>query len=449
MNKIQKLKQKALEIEGQVKGLREKSMDGMDEAAQKALADAIKVKALELSKVTDEIIEETKAVKEDQRRIAAIKEAEELAGVETKAHELAAQPKDHELEDKEHRKAFDNYLTKGVKSLSDRQREAFCMENADKAKGWQNAAGGVIAPKWFGNFITKAVPMVSTSDTQGGYTVPQEFQQLLTTPLPKPSVYDMIRVVPTKTGTLTWPKLAQSDSNEFGSISVSWTATEGSSKSETEAAFEQIQISTRECNAYTEISQSLLTRSAIDLEALLADLFRQRIRYELDRVILRGDGVNSPSGVLDCAGIHKVPRNTANKFLWQDSVNLEGALEPHHLPGSVYVINNKALTNYKLQVDEQKRPIAVESVATGNYPTINGYPYVSTSQLPALGTRGDAVFGNFRDGYIGVMEQDVVIRRSDDYKFRNNCAAFAMYLLFGGRQVDGRLFSELANVSGS
>jgi HK97 family phage major capsid protein len=446
---LKQMKQKALDLENALKDLRVKSLEGMNDADSKSHAEAITTKTSELTKITDEIISETKALKEDDRRKKALEEAEGLMEVETKAHDLQpAEAKDAAVEDKEHRKAFDTYLTKGAKSLHDRQRDAFCVDANSKSSAWKDASGGIKAPKFFTDFVTKAIPMVSSGSSQ--YTVPQEFQQLIQTPLPKPSVYDMIRVVPSKTGTLTWPKLVQSDTNEFGSIAVSWTAQEGSAKSETELSFEQIQISTRECNAYTEVSHSLLSRSAIDLEALLADMFRQRIRYELDRVILQGDGTNSPTGVLGFAGIHKIGRNTINKFLWQDAVALEGALEPQHLPGGVYVINNKALNGYKLQVDSQQRPIAVDNVSVGNYPTINGYPYVSTSQLPTVGKVGDVLFGNFRDGYIGVMEQDVVIRRSDDYKFRNNCAAFAMYMLFGGRPVDGRLFSDLAaTTSGS
>lgn len=379
---------------------------------------------------------------------------------------VPAEATDHVEKERKHSEFFRKYILTGKNSLSGEAMNLI-TPNQEVWNG-KNSREGVVVPKSMARMIigktynlsiqdmhrmltaTKSLPMASTSDTQGGYTIPEDFRELLQTPQPAPDVLDQIRLVMSKTGEVTWPKLAQSDSNEFGAVAGAWLATEGTTKNATEAAFEQIKIATKEYCAYTQLTDRLLSRSAVDMEALLADLFRGQIRYELNRVILRGDGVNQPAGVVDYAGVHKTKRATAANFKFADAVNLEGDLEPWHLENCVYVVNNKAMTNYKLQADTQNRPIVMDTIVGGSQARqINGYPYIISAQLPTLGTRGDVIFGNFRDGYLGVMEQDVVVRRSNDLGMLTNTTYFTAFVLFGGRPLDGRLFSELGNTSGS
>jgi len=45
------------------------------------------------------------------------------------------------------------------------------------------------------------------------------------------------------------------------------------------------------------------------------------------------------------------------------------------------------------------------------------------------------------------MEQDVVVRRSDDFAFTSNVATFIVYMVIGGRPAQPRAFAILDGTS--
>jgi len=74
----------------------------------------------------------------------------------------------------------------------------------------------------------------------------------------------------------------------------------------------------------------------------------------------------------------------------------------------------------------------------------NGYPYMTTHRLPALGTAGDVILGDFSE-YILAVEQDVILSRSDQAgeMFRRNSTAFKIYTIVGGGVAQPRAFVQL------
>ena len=66
----------------------------------------------------------------------------------------------------------------------------------------------------------------------------------------------------------------------------------------------------------------------------------------------------------------------------------------------------------------------------------------------ALGSRGDVVFGDWSH-YIVAMEEEVVVQRSEHYKFKNNVTAFRLSVVVGGKVAEPRAFAILDNVVGT
>ena len=62
--------------------------------------------------------------------------------------------------------------------------------------------------------------------------------------------------------------------------------------------------------------------------------------------------------------------------------------------------------------------------------------------MPLLGTDGDVAFIDLSEYYIA-LEQDIVMKRSDDFKFANNVATFAMFVVVGGKLVQPRVCTRL------
>lgn len=340
----------------------------------------------------------------------------------------------------------------------------FGTKTAD-AMGWSGKAipmgGGV--PSGGGPFST------ITGGTSGTVqTVPHDFRSMLLELGPEPAaVFPLCTIVPAPYGSVDWPILRQSDpnstgsnvgdGNEFGGVIGGWIQ-EGAAKPSTAMLIDQLNIKTFEYAAYTELTNRLMSRSAIQLEPLLTRLFRDKILDAYDRAILTGNGLTMPQGietpdpVTGLAYCRWVSRNLSGQFGYVDMVNLEMNVLPYHRAGCIYVQNDGATRLLKLAQSTSGFPLWMAGVQTGFMASqskeMNGYPYISTLRLPALGSKGDVLFGKFSE-YIVAMEEEVVVQRSEHYAFNRNVTAFRVSTVIGGKNSQPRAFTALDATIGS
>jgi len=266
--------------------------------------------------------------------------------------------------------------------------------------------------------------------------------QLLRMPVAMPALYDYCRIVTGVNGTATWPKLDQDEGN-FGGVAFTWKATEGADKAETEPVFTDFEVSTKELSGWTEASLTMLRRSAIALEQELTGLFRDAARYEFSRVILRGlTASNQPEGILSATGIQTVNRQTASQVDWTDLTNLEYAVTQGNRMNAIYTVDDTVEKYLKQEVDTDERPIYTRDTATGLRNQLAGYNYVAHEHGPALGTKGDVVYGNFQN-YVFAVEEDIAIARSDHAEFKKGRVVFRMISFVGGKAMYPGAFAVL------
>jgi HK97 family phage major capsid protein len=266
---------------------------------------------------------------------------------------------------------------------------------------------------------------------------------LLKLPYDQLTIYDRATSIGTTSGTVDMPKLTQTNANEFGGMSFTWTD-EGESKDETEPSFSQEQISTHELEGYTEITHRLLSRSSIGLEALLRELASGGLRYTVETAMISGSGTGRPQGITQ-AGINTIARQANNHVEYKDLVNLKHQVKAAHRNGATWLMGDDVEQDLELDLDSQNRPLFSASVANGPYTRMAGYPYQVSENSSTLGNDGDLIFGNWRY-YILVMEENITIGMSDDYKFRNNARAYKFYIQVGGKCIQPRAFGMLAGV---
>lgn len=404
--------------------------------------------------------------KEHQARIAMKREIDALLEPEDNTTVPAGQPdtrpaqaKDLVKQEQELTKLFTSYVQ--GKALSDVGRDALKPKSPRLQEG--EAGGSVVIPERLTNRIMGSSWMygmgktIFSTATPAGFPgvtnpsaaqnlVPQEWRnQMQMLPFESMTVLDLVTIVPSTTGTVTWPALVQTQANLFGGVAFQWLG-EGAEKPETEPEFEQREIVCHELAGYTEVSERALSRSAIQLEAFLARLFRGAMRRTLDTVILTGSGAGQPQGIAGTAGINLVTRTTANQVSDRDLVNLKHAVLPDHRPGASYQIHDQVEQFLELTVDTLGRPLFRASTANGPYDRLCGYPYVVGTNLNALGTSGDVIYGNLSH-YILVMEEEITLARSEHAKFRENKIAFKVFAVIGGRLMEPLAFSILSDAT--
>jgi HK97 family phage major capsid protein len=292
--------------------------------------------------------------------------------------------------------------------------------------------------------------VVLSTDATGGSTdsgtanliAPDFRPQLLRKAVWYPDLYDLVRLIPAVNGTAEWPMLDQTSGKRHGGVAFTWKTTEGADKGSTEPVFKDFTISTAELSGWTEVSRRALRRPALDLEALLTELFRSAVRYEFSRVILEGTGAGSPMaqplGILNAA-VTKVTRETANMVDWIDLVNLEFALGQAQRANGRYVLHETVEKFLKQTVDSDKRPLFTADVQSNIKNLLAGYGYTAhdhnTNTTPlTLGVEGDIIFGDWND-YGWAMEEDIMIARSDHAAFKQDRVVFRLTVFVGGKPI--------------
>ena len=289
-------------------------------------------------------------------------------------------------------------------------------------------------------------PFLTTDTNFPEEMAPPEFMsELLRLSVEPTFMFQRVRKVPTKTGSVKWPRLKQTDANEFGTISLSWI-NEGGEKLATEPAFDQINIVTHELAARTEVSRTLVNRSIINFDALLVDLFRQAIMHEKDRVIIFGDGSGKPLGVTETTGLRSVNRKTADDVNYEDLVDMEHELQIQHRAAAIWVMADDVIKVLRKKLDNEGRPLFVENVRTGAFDTLFGRPIFATHRL-SLGNKDVILLDPTQ--YIAPIEQDVVIMRSEHRKIENNLIVYVVFIQCGGQFVQPRAGVELLNKAGT
>lgn len=269
----------------------------------------------------------------------------------------------------------------------------------------------------------------------------REFRpRLLELPVEPGVVYPRVTRVPTNTGEVLWPKVTQTDGDEHGTVVVTWSA-EGAEKGKTEPLFEQVSIKTNELTAQTQISRTLLNRSAIDMEALIPRFFNNAIMHELDLVTLNGSGSGRPLGVLQDASVRQVFRKVLLKIDYLDLVKMKYRIRSHHRGNAVWVVADDAVEHLIGLLDLDGRPFFVPNPLAGQMDRLLGIPMLTTHRT-SLGLNGDVILGDWSQ-YISPVEQEILVQRSEHRFIEKGVVVFIVSVLVGGKPVQGRAFVRL------
>lgn len=238
------------------------------------------------------------------------------------------------------------------------------------------------------------------------------------------------------------PKLSQSDDDYFGGVISTWsgpaTTGEGSLMAPTSPSTAHNLFTSKKLTNLVVLTDELIQDSPINIINYVSGLLVRKFQFELERVVLQGNGITEPLGIIKDPVViaNAVARTTAGQMKYQDIVKLDGAL--NEIFTSPTLITRKAsLSNLRAQVDTSGRPIYFEGYGTSQgTPTLTkeviGLPYHVTRNCPVLGQRGDAIVGDLGMYMLG-MRLDMRIDISDAPGFTKN----ETYIRFISR-LDGK-----------
>nr|BAR30270.1 phage major capsid protein [uncultured Mediterranean phage uvMED] len=271
---------------------------------------------------------------------------------------------------------------------TDRQAQeaaAFEREVSEEAsKRYDKPANGILVP----NEVLKRDLNVGTA-TAGGNLVPTE--------LLAGSFIDILRkrmaVMATNptmltglSGNVSIPRMTSS--------STAYFVGESGSPTESQQAFDQVNMTPKTVGAFVDYSRRLLLQSSIDVETMIRDDIAKVIATKLDNAAIYGSGSsNEPLGIKDTTGVGTQTISTFGTFAEYIGMETDVAAANADVANMFYLINASARGALK---STEKASNTAQFVFENN--EINGYPAIVSNQL----ANNDVLFGDFSQFVIGM-----------------------------------------------
>jgi HK97 family phage major capsid protein len=249
-------------------------------------------------------------------------------------------------------------------------------------------------------------------DTAGGFTVPDEFRNIMTETMKAyGGLLALADVITTSTGAdLKWP------TNDD-------TGNEGEILGENDEAGEQdLSVGGRTLKAYTfsskqvKLSMQLLQDSAFNLETWVPRKLGERIGRRAARAFTTGTGVDQPEGLATSAAVGKQGASgQTTSVIYDDLVDLEHSVDSAYRPNGRYLMHDSTLKVIRKLKDTQGRPLWVPVPAPGFPSTINGFEYSLDNSMPTPAASAKTIaFGDFKAGYVIRQVQSVQTLRLNE-----------------------------------
>ncbi len=284
-------------------------------------------------------------------------------------------------------------FTRALHALSnptDRQAQeaaAFEREVSDAAsKKYGRPAGGILVPN---EVLNQKRDLTVGSATAGG--------NLVATELLSGSFIDQLKnkmaIMAANPSMLTGLEGNISIPRQTSGSSAYWVG-EGSAPTESNLAFDQVNMTPKTVGAFVDYSRRLLLQASIDVEQRIRNDIAENIALELDRAAIYGTGSsNQPLGLKDTTGIGTQTITTFGTFAEYIAMETDIAVANAEVANMFYVINSSARGALKsTEVASGTGKFVFENGE------INGYKAIVTNQL----ANNDALFGDFSKFTIGM-----------------------------------------------
>ena len=302
------------------------------------------------------------------------------------------------------------------------------LQCSDEVTKWATDFASYLKTGLVSKFLSETV------DDEGGYLVPEEFRNIMIMyDAEETLVWGRSTVWPMVGEKIQFPKLNQNPDvqdgsfDNFAGVTFGWVE-EGGEKPETEPTFGMVEMIVHELAGYTEITNTLLDDSVLNLVNYLTRLFRAAWYWYTDKSFIQGTGGKQPLGILNDPSILSVYRQTADNIEVSDVLNMEARMPAVFDTNAIWFITKQGRASLRGQtVSGSSKELVLQEmyadIAKGYDMTILGKPaYLADGKIPALGTTGDLILGTWTWYYIG-FRQDFAMDSSRHYKFRNNRTA--------------------------
>ena len=273
--------------------------------------------------------------------------------------------------------------------------------------------------------------MQEDTDAEGGFFVPEQFiNQTIHDPgVPSSQLRPLCTVI----------RVSSKDGYVPTMGSATWAAiAEEAAYSDQTPTVGQVSFSLEKSGGLVKVTRELLDDSAINLPALLSQIFQESAGRFEDVGIIGGNNTTQYAGIMSDSSVAFYTMASATAVVVADLIGTFYALEAQHRANSTWVMKS-AINSLINQIQVTGNGVTgIADITAAPAAFILGRPVVDTDVVSALGgtitsTEKIAIFGDFRQYYI-FDRVGFTIRRNDSLYMENDQVGF-----FASRRGDGQV----------
>ncbi len=265
--------------------------------------------------------------------------------------------------------------------------------------------------------------------SEGGYTVPDEFERQLIEGLEDENIMrGLVHIIRTGSGENKIPIVASHGTG-------SWVEEEQQIP-ESDDAFSQVTLTAHKFATMIRISRELLNDSAFDLSAYIAHEFVRRAGAAEEQTILTGDGSHKPIGLLhDTLGAEiGITTASATAITADELIDMQHSLKSGYRRKAVWIMNDATISAIRKLKDGQGQYIWQPGIKEGAPDMLFNQKVLMSNYMPLIATGNKVIlYGDFSYYWLAEREGRTLERLNELYAVTDQ-VGFKMT-----ERLDGRL----------
>lgn len=382
-------------------------------------------KTLELREKRAKLWEETKAFLDSKRNDNDLLSAEDTEVYEKMEAEVINLGK--EIERLERQSSIELELAKATSTPIRNMPNMNLEEKTGRATdAYKNAFWGAMRNK-----LSPSVQnaLQTGQDSEGGYLVPDEYEQQLIKALEEVNLMrKLCHVINTGHGERKIPVVASQGN-------AAWMDEAGAFE-ESDDSFTQVSLSAYKLGTMLKISDELLNDAFFNLEAYVAAEFARRIGAAEEEAFLLGNGDSKPTGILNNTGGAGIGITVASAtaITIDEVIDLYHSLKAPYRKKAVFLVNDATIKAIRKLKDGQGQYLWQPSVIAGTPDTILNRPVATSQYMPTIAAgEKSIIFGDLSYYWIA-DRQGRTFKRLNELYAANGQVGFLAW-----QRLDGKL----------
>lgn len=265
--------------------------------------------------------------------------------------------------------------------------------------------------------------------SEGGYTVPDEFEHTLVQALEEENIMrGLVHVITTSSGDRKIPLVTSKGA-------ASWVEEEAAIP-ESDDAFGQITLSAHKVGSMIRISEELLHDSAFDLAAYITSEFARRVGAAEEEAIISGNGTHKPTGLLHTTlGAETgVTAAAAAAITADELIDLQHSLKAGYRRKACWIMNDACVKLLRKLKDGNGQFLWQPGLLLGQPDTLLNQKVLTSNYMPLPAAGNKAIlYGDYSYYWLADREGRSLQRLNELYA-ANDQVGFKIT-----QRVDGRL----------